>query len=58
VVPVALTVAMAMTTTSMPASAQAGVAVSSTQTGTAVSSMQAGTATAHAAEPRCFLKPG
>ena len=54
----ALTVAMAMTTTSMPASAQAGVAVSSTQTGTAVSSMQAGTATAHAAEPRCFLKPG
>ncbi len=48
----ALTVAMAMATTSMPASAQTGAAVSPTQSGTAVSSVQAGTATAHAAEPR------
>ena len=48
----ALTVAMAMATTSMPAAARSGAAVSSTQPGTAVSSMQAGTATAHAAEPR------
>lgn len=50
VAPAALTVAMAMAATSMPASAQSGAAVSSTQPGAAVSSMQAGTATAHAAE--------
>ena len=51
VAPAAFTVAMAMATASMPASAQSGAAVSSTQPGATVSSMQAGTATAHAAEP-------
>ena len=50
--PAAITVAMAMATTSMPAFALSGAAVSSTQPGTAVSSLQAGTATARAAEPR------
>ena len=52
VLPTALTVAMGMATTSMPASAQTGTAVSSTRPVATVSSMQAGTATAHAAEPR------
>lgn len=52
VLPTALTVAMGMATTSMPASAQTGTAVSSAQPVATVSSMQAGTATAHAAEPR------
>jgi hypothetical protein len=46
-----LTVAMAMATTSTPASAQPGAVVSSTQPGAAVSSMLAGRAAAHAAEP-------
>ena len=50
--PAAITVAMAMATTSMPAFALSGAAVSSTRPGTAVSSLQAGTATARAAEPR------
>ncbi len=52
VLPTALTVAMGMATTSMPASAQTGTAVSSTRPVATVSSRQAGTATAHAAEPR------
>ncbi|MDE2905086.1 MAG: hypothetical protein OXQ28_03275 [Acidobacteriota bacterium] len=41
-----------MATTSMPALALSGAAVSSTQPVATVSSLQAGTATAHAAEPR------
>ncbi len=52
VLPAALAIAMAMATTSMPALAMSGTAVSSTQPVAAVSSMQAGTATADAAEPR------
>ena len=51
-VPAALTIAMAMATTSMPALALSGAAVSPTQPAATVSSMQAGTATADAAEPR------
>ncbi len=51
-VPGAVAIAMAMATTSMPAPALSGAAVSSTQPAATVSSMQAGTATAHAAEPR------
>jgi len=51
VLPAALTIGMVMATTSMPASAQSGAAISSTQPGAAVSSRQAGTPTAHAAEP-------
>ncbi len=52
VLPTALTVTMAMATTSTPASALSGAAVSSTPPVATVSSLQAGTATAHAAEPR------
>ena len=52
VVPGAVAIAMAMATTSMPALALSGAAVSSTQPAATVSSMRAGTATAHAAEPR------